>query len=213
MSSVWSFRDSEAAAKREVQAAELASLRARGFTIYEWDDLREVGDGWLADADDRLWRAQRGEPVVEGFRPGQHAVGLGPGRGYLRTPERDEPPSLAELEKRQAAAEAAQAESQRKAQADFEARQAEAPPVTATRLAGRRALTLRDAGEVVARAAGRLEVRGGRLVVSLPMDATSSTLAAAGLLYDAEAVVADAVKAKRELPDAEVTPAGALLPS
>jgi len=213
MSSIGTYREDPEVARREERAAELEGLRRRGFTIYEWDDLREVGDGWLADSDDRLWRVAAGEPM-EGHQPATSAVALG--RGFVTTPEasrvRNPPHSLADLDKRLQVRKAQEAEGRRKAAATFEARRKAAQPVTAAQVQGVPPMTLAEAAGVVEAAAGRLEVtKDGRLVVHLPQDYARNSQDAAAILYTGEAAVVEALQAKRALPDREVTPAGALL--
>jgi hypothetical protein len=85
-------------------------------------------------------------------------------------------------------------------------------------------LTLREAGEAVHQAGGRLEVVGSRLVVSIPPGVTrylygkpSAAMGAARRLYAAEeAVLAAAGKGGAidvsKLPDGYVLPSGALAP-
>lgn len=61
----------------------------------------------------------------------------------------------------------------------------------------------------------RVEIKDGRLVVSLPRSAlggVTSGLPAAELLYRAEGIVVEHVKATRPLPDREILPSGALAP-
>lgn len=75
-------------------------------------------------------------------------------------------------------------------------------------------LTLRQAADRIDQAGGKIEVRRDRLVVSLPPNAATfgrEPIDAARVLYMAEPTVAAALKAGDDLPDAPVTPAGALL--
>jgi hypothetical protein len=91
---VWSF------VKKLLPGGNLDSLRGQGFQVFAWEDLAEVPGGWLADADGRLWKVARGEPL-EGFRPNTHAVALG--RGYVVKAEvisLHVPRTLVELEQR-----------------------------------------------------------------------------------------------------------------
>jgi hypothetical protein len=213
VSSIWSIRDVEAGERRKAKAAEVESLRACGFQVFAWDDLTEAPDGWLADADGRLWRAAHGEPL-DGWQPDVHAAALG--RGWLAPAARGEPRTLTELEAGVAAREAQQAQAARRAAQALEEQRKLAQPVTAAQLEGAPHMTLAEAAQAVEAAGGRLELsREDRLVVCLRPGWTSYTsrlATAAAVLYAAEGVVVAALKAKRALPDAEVTPNGALLP-
>ena len=118
--------------------------------------LREVDDAWLADADGRLWRVPNGQPS-EGWQPGQHAVGLGPGRGYLVPggAREGEPRTLPELEQLAQAKQAQQAQADRKAKADLKARRKQAPPVTSATLLGAQAMTWAGVVDAVGNGVGR----------------------------------------------------------
>jgi hypothetical protein len=212
VSSVWSFSQTAEAeeARAKLQAQELEGLRQRGFRIFEWDDLAEQAHGLLADSDGYLWKVARGEPL-EGHQPGTSAVALG--RGYVMRPKDSEPRTQAELDRLLAAEEAQRAKAAKQAAADLEARRKAAQPVSFAQVQGWPRMSLAEAAAAIEARAGRLEVRDGRLLVCLPASAdwTGTTLHAAALLYAAESVVVDCLRAKKPLPDREVSPAGALL--
>jgi hypothetical protein len=211
-SSLWAFNetDQQEQARAQLHDDELQQLRQRGFRIFSWDELTEQAHGWLSDPDGYLWRLTAGEPL-EGHQPGTSAVGLG--RGWVVRPEGSDPRTLTELDKLVKVEQAQQAESRRKQVAQREAIRKTAPPVTAGVLLGVGALTLAEAARKVEAAPGRLEVRGGRLVVHLPPTAGRSARNAAALLYTGEQHVVEALKAKRPIPDREITGAGALVVS
>jgi hypothetical protein len=215
VSSLWAFTESKDAAQREARVAELASLRGRGFTILEWTDLREVADEWLADAEGRLWRVPRGEPL-DGWQPSDN-VAVALGRGFVvrggTVGRSNEPRTLAELEERLRVREAEQAQAERKAQAAFDARRKSAQPVSASTLDGGQALTLAQAAAAVEASAGHLALtKDARLVVFVPPGPWSGDARhAAAVLYAGEEHVVAALQAKRAIPDRQVSPAGALL--
>lgn len=73
-------------------------------------------------------------------------------------------------------------------------------------------MTLAEAGRLVDKAGGKVELEGGRLVASLPPGATSgvgSAVVPARLLYLAESAVVECLRSKQPLPEQEVTPGGA----
>jgi hypothetical protein len=75
---------------------------------------------------------------------------------------------------------------------------------------------LRGAAERIDQAGGKIEIDRGRLVVSLPPGAGmfgTEPLDAAKILYLAESTVVAALNRGDDLPDAPVTPAGALIAS
>jgi hypothetical protein len=78
-------------------------------------------------------------------------------------------------------------------------------------------MTLRGAAERIDRAGGKVELRGDRLAVCLPLDAgkmwSSEPLDAARVLYIAEPAVVAALTNDEPLPDAPVTPGGAVIAS
>jgi hypothetical protein len=76
-------------------------------------------------------------------------------------------------------------------------------------------MTLREAGERVARAGGVVQEADGRLLVSLPgsaRSAWSSALEAARRLYLCEPIVLERLKSGKPLPDKAVLPSGKLEP-
>jgi hypothetical protein len=195
------------------QADHLERLLEKGFE--QLARIESVGEGLWATDDGRLWRYAPGLPWEGGRNPEKQAFTIGPGLEavWFARPEKG-PKTLAELEERreQQAKEAERQLAEQEKTRDQLRKTAQ--PVTLDDLEPGEKFTLREASERVERAGGKVEVKGGRLIVSLPpgRGGLGSALPAARRLYAAEAEVVKALQAKAELPDRHVLPTGALAP-
>jgi hypothetical protein len=174
--------------------------------------VHSVGRGLWADDSGRLWQH---DSSFESHNPERDAFTVGPDLEavWFKRPKGG-PETVEQLEVQQARQAAAAEQQERERQARLREARKLALPVTLGHFDTTCRMTLVEAGRRVLDAGGKLEVRGGRLVVSLPPGATGgmgNVLAAARVLYTAETVVAEHLARKEPLPDAEVTPAGALV--
>jgi hypothetical protein len=165
----------EIARRRDEQRKrELIDAGNKGFDItmpgdFDWETFAP----WVVRVRDQtIWKRELGSPP-NGYLPATHCVVVTDGGAWyyltaaIATGPKA-PRSVAELQERQEQA-ARKAAEQRKEQAKaFKARQATAVSVTLTSLDRHAPPTLREAVETVERQGGRVEVRGGRIVVSLP---------------------------------------------
>jgi hypothetical protein len=123
---------------------------------------------------------------------------------------------VAELEVRREREAKAAERQERERQARLKEVRKSARPVTFAHVEpSTHGVTLAEAARRIANAGGRVEVEGGRLVVSLPGSGhggMGSVLVFARMLYAAEDVVTAALKSKVPLPEREVLPSGALAP-
>jgi hypothetical protein len=157
----------------EQERARLLEYGEAGFPIFLARDVDTSHSPYLV-ADGKVWVAAHGEPP-KGRSPKTHAILLEDNGAWgfliLAAACQDEgaPTTVAELEERARRREEARARQAEEAKAELERRRRQATPVTLDDLAhdGER-VTLRQAGERVVQAGGRLDVRGSRLVVSLP---------------------------------------------
>jgi hypothetical protein len=185
---------------------------------------------WVRVSDQTLWKRQQGSPA-NGFRPETHCVVVSGGGWYYLTSAAatagpDAPRTVAELEERKQQREKAEAEQAEAAAATFKRKQATAAPVTVATLDRQTPATLRAAVEAVEQAGGRVDVRDGRVVVSLPpaevgavpwFGGEKPARAAARAVYLAEEAILDVVKRSgrvdaRKVPDVAILPSGRLCP-
>jgi hypothetical protein len=189
------------------KAEELEKLAGR---FDQLTGVHSIGRGLWADDTGRLWQH---DGALEHKPESAFTVGPDLEPVWFKRPKGG-PQTLEQLEihdARQAKAAEAQ-EKEREAQRR-ELRKL-AVPITLGHYESAARMTLAEAGRRVLAAGGKLEVRNGHLVVSLPPHAIGghgSALPAARVLYTAETVVTECLARKEPLPDAEVTPAGALV--
>jgi hypothetical protein len=203
-------------------SAEVTRLHREGF---EELVLASVGRGLFADANGNLWRRQHGEPR-DGRRPLDHGfVIAGDGRpAWFSRPEFGQIRTASELEARDKQRAEAVAEQTKTREALLAASAKKASRVLTYRdlRGGVGPGSLAEAAEAIRAEGGRLDVANGRLFVVMPtrdpitdsfrVDDGRAT-GAARLLYAAEEVVVGCLTGKKPLPDAELTPAGALIPA
>ena len=201
---------------------ELLDLGEAGFRIFRPRDLDHTHDPWLvAKDDDSIWTLESGMPL-SGYRPNTNAVLVGKNNSwaYLTAASAssmsNKPRDRAEVERRARDAEA-QAERQRaEHERNLVALRAAAVPVTTGDLDPAMRMTLAQAGERIDQAGGRIEVDHGRLIVCLPAGAGTfgtGPLDAAKVLYAGESAVVALLMKGEALPDAPITPAGAVIAS
>ena len=166
----------EERAKRQAEQRkrELIDAGRRGFDItmpsdFDW----ETFSPWVVRVRDQtIWKREIGSPP-DGYLPSTHCVVVTDGGGwyYLTAAAAtgpNAPRSVAELHERQEERARKVAEREKEQARAFKAKQATAVLVTLASLDRQSPPTLRDAVETVERKGGRVEVRGGRVVVSLP---------------------------------------------
>jgi hypothetical protein len=167
--------DEERARRRaELRKRELLDCGRKGFAICMPSDFDETYAPWLVKLDDQtIWTREIGSPA-EGYRPDTHCVVVtDDGSWHYLTAARatgmaNAPRSVAELRERQEKAARQAAEHEKAEAAKFKAKQRAAVPVTAATLDRDAPPTLRAAVELVERSGGKVEVKGGRVLVSLP---------------------------------------------
>jgi hypothetical protein len=200
---------------------ELLQLGESGYRAFVVEDLdwATFAPWVVAKSDDTIWLLEDGMPA-RGFKPDTHAIVVDRHNTwrYLTSASasdrRDAPRDLAELEHRARAkaehAERAAAERERKLNALRRA----AVPVSLGTIDRSLRMTLAEAGATIDRHGGKIELRGGRVIVSLPPGAATygtEPLNAATVIYRAEPAVVALLKANKPLPDSAITPSGALL--
>ncbi len=206
--------------ERDQSTVDLFDLGQAGYTVLRPSDLDWTHAPWLIDRDGNLWIYDAGMPAT-GYKPNTHAVYVNDDGSWnyltaaAASGRENAPKDRAELERR---ARDAQEQTERQAaeqERHLGALRKTAQPVTSGDLDRALSMTLAQAAEHIDRAGGKLEVHRDRLVVSLPPGAgklwSSEPLDAARVLYLAEGVVVPLVKSGKPLPDAPITPAGALL--
>jgi hypothetical protein len=220
--------DEERARRRaELRRRELIAAGKQGFTITMPSDFDEAYTPWLVKIDDQtLWTRETGSPA-EGYRPTTHVVLVHDDGswGYLTAAGAsgmpNAPRSVAELRERAEEAARTAAEHEKAEAAKFKAKQRTALPVTAATLDRLAPPTLRAAVETVERSGGRVEVKGGRVVVSLPPGEVGSAPwvggeqaggRAAKVCYLAEAELIETRRGDGRV-SADKVPAEPLLPS
>jgi hypothetical protein len=196
---------------RAARAAELERLAEKGYE--QLGALTRLDNGLWADESGRLWQQDSGVPA--GGRSIDHYAFAIDGRLqpiWLIRPSAG-PRTVEQLEVHQQRAAKRAAESQKERQARLKELRKTAVPISFGHFEPSARMTLAEAGQRITAAGGKIELRGGRVVVSLPPSATSgygrsSLLPAARMLYAAEAVVAECLGRKEPLPPVEVTPNG-----
>lgn len=195
-------------------------------------DFDESFAPWLVRIDDgSVWLREGGSPA-DGYRPTTHVVLVRDDGswGYLTAAAAsgmpNPPRSVAELRERQEEAARKAAEREKAEAAKFKARQRVAVPVTLADLDRNAPPSLRDAVATVERHAGKVEVRDGRLVVSLPPgelgaapwfggEQAGSRAARVCYLGEAELLATrrgDGRISAEKAPDAPLLPSGRLAP-
>ena len=160
--------------KDEQRRRELLEAGRRGFDVgmpadFDWDTFSP----WVVRlADQTIWKREGGSPP-DGYLPATHCVVVTDGGAWFFLTAASAtgpkaPRSVAELQERQEHAARKAAEREKEQAKAFTAKQATAVPVTLALLDRHAPPTLRDAVETVERQGGRVEVSGGRVVVSLP---------------------------------------------
>lgn len=213
-SKLWGWMQPDAGDIRRAERAEaLDRLIHKGFEMLS--GVTSAGEGFYSTDDGRLWVLERGTPA-HGYDAAIHA--FAPNRGleavWFSRPDDGRPKTvdaLARLRERR----------ERSAETQLAEREAErgrlrktARPVTIGDLDRACRMTLAEAHQRVSNAGGTVGVEGGRLIVSLPPSAlggAASALPAARVLYGAAAAVVERLGRKEPLPDATVTPCGALI--
>jgi hypothetical protein len=213
---------------REVSASdrakiELLELGEAGYRVFRPRDLDWTYQPWLVAKDDgSIWTCEAGMPL-SGYRPQTNAVLVGKNNSwaYLTSAPASSlgnaPRDRAELERRARDAEEQAERQAAEHQRTLAALRNLAAPVTTGDIEPALKWTLRGAAERIDQTGGKIEVARDRLVVSLPPGAGktwgSEPLDAARILYLAESTVVAALKGGEDLPDAPVTPAGAVVAS
>jgi hypothetical protein len=213
---------------REVPASdrakiELLELGDAGFRVFRPRDLDWTHQPWLiAEDDGSVWTLEDGAPF-SGYRPNTNAVLLGKRNSwaYLTAASASStgnaPRDRAELERRARDAEEQAERQAAERERALAALRNSAAPVTAGDIESALKWTLRGAAERIDQAGGKIEVARDRLVVSLPPGAGrawgTEPLDAARILYMAEPTVVAALNRGENLPDAPITPAGAVIAS
>jgi hypothetical protein len=153
-------------------AREVEQAKRQGFLEIEWDQVEERS-GYLVLGDGSLWRRQPGIPA-EGRKPRDHRYAItvpetGPaGIAWYQRALHPEPETLDELLEREERKRRA-IEAQRVAHGKQRERlRKRAQPVTVAHFEPGLPPTLRAMVEHVDAIGGKVEVSGGRLVVSLP---------------------------------------------
>jgi hypothetical protein len=196
---------------RQVHNAE--ELEKLGERFEQLGAMRSLGQGLWADDRGRLWQH---DSSFEGHNPERNAFAVGQDLEpvWFARPTKG-PTTLDQLEVRQARRAKAAEQQEREWQARLKEARRIAQPVTFGQVeTSARGVTLAEAARRIANVGGKVEVRGGRLVVSLPPavpGGTGSVLVFARMLYAAEAVAVEALSKGQDLPEREITPAGALV--
>jgi hypothetical protein len=207
---LWGFR---APTEDEVdQARNAEELQRLAERFEQLTGVHSVGRGLWADDSGRLWQQDRSF----GDHKPDSAFTVGPDLEpvwFMRP--KGGPQTLEQLEIHHARQAKAAEQQERERQAQLKALRKTAAPVTFGHLeSAARGVTLAEAARRIVNAGGRVEVEGGRLVVSLPgsgQGGMGSVLVFARMLYAAEAVAVEALSKGQDLPEREITPAGALV--
>jgi hypothetical protein len=192
------------------RAEELEKLAAR---FEQLGAMRSVGRGLYASEDGRLWQLDR---RIEGHQPDRNAFAIGRDLEpvWFERPPKG-PQTVEQLQVRQARQAKAAEQQERDRQARLKALRKTALPVTFGQVEpGARRVTLAEAARGIANVGGGLDVKDGRLIVLLPRSVAGgvgSVLAYCKMLYAAEAVAVEALTEGQDLPEREITPAGALV--
>jgi hypothetical protein len=207
---------------RDQAKIELLELGDAGYRVFQPRDLDWTHQPWLVAKDDgSIWTVEGGMPL-SGYRPTTNAVLVGKGNtwAYLTAASASSisnaPRDLAELERRARAAEEQAERQAAERERKLATLRTTAVPVTSGDLDPTLKMTLAQAAERIEQEGGRIDLERERLVVFLPSGAGtfgSGPLDAARVLYLAEPTVVAALKRGDALPDAPVTPAGAVIAS
>jgi hypothetical protein len=196
--------DEELAQARRAEELEKLSERFEQLT-----GLHSVDRGKWADDTGRLWQH---DSSLEDHHPERSAFTVGGDLEpvWFKRPKAG-PQTLEQWELHQARRATAAEQQKRQRQPAINEARKTAVPVTLGHLDLSARMTLAEAGRRVIDAGGKVEVRGGRLVVSLrpgSIRGPGGVVAAARVLYTAEAAVVESVARKEPLPPSEVTPTG-----
>jgi hypothetical protein len=198
--------------RRDQAETHIARLHAAGFEQLNWDAL-ELVDGLLVNEQGRAWRRALGErrdgrdAALDAYVIGDDGFPV-----WLERPESG-PTTREELELAQQEREAALAARAEEAEAERQRRRA-LPQVAITLNDVEREfadMTLASAAAAIDDAGGKLSVHDRALVVKVPL-VDPHMLRCAAYLHRGEAAVLAALKSRKPLPDARISPSGKPLP-
>jgi hypothetical protein len=193
------------------QARKAAELEKFAGRFQQLTGVHHISQDLWADDTGRLWQH---DAALEHGTDSAFTVGTDLEAVWFRRPKSG-PQTVEQWEvhrDRQAKA-AEQQERERQAQL-AEARKTAAPVTFAALESSARGVTLAEAARRIANVGGKVEVRGGRLVVSLPPaipGGTGPVLVFVRMLHTAEAVAVEALSKGQDLPEREITPSGAVV--